>query len=181
MCAFREEAFMKRAIRVVGIVAAAAMVMAACGSSSSDYKAQDTPTTGRSTTTATTAANGSGAPLSADLTVRVAATTKYGEVLVGPNGHTLYLFEEDQDLASACTGGCATVWPALTASGTPSADTAVASSKLKTADGQAPNQVAYNGHLLYYYAGDTAEGDVNGTAIPSWYPVNPAGDKVDRD
>ncbi len=176
---------MKRTIRVVGIVAAAAMVMAACGSSSSDYKAQDTPSTGRSTTTATSTAtstaNEYGAPSSADPTVSVAATTKFGNVLVGPNGHTLYLFEKDDDLASACTGGCATVWPALTASGTPSADTGVASSKLTTAHGQVPNHVAYNGHLLYYYAGDTAEGDVNGTSIPSWYPVNPAGDKVDRD
>ena len=44
-----------------------------------------------------------------------------------------------------------------------------------------PDQVVYNGHLLYHFASDTAPGDVNGLGIPSWYPVDAAGDAIDAD
>ena len=53
--------------------------------------------------------------------------------------------------------------------------------KLSTANGEVPNQVVYNGHLLYFFAGDKAPGDITGTKIPNWYPVSPAGSKIDKD
>ena len=60
----------------------------------------------------------------ANHTLSVANNPKLGRILVGPNGHTLYVFENDKGAASACTGGCATIWPALSASGIPSAGSA---------------------------------------------------------
>jgi predicted lipoprotein with Yx(FWY)xxD motif len=112
--------------------------------------------------------------------VTVASTPTYGQLLVGPNGHTLYLFEKDTGTTSACTGGCAPAWPALTASTAPTGGAGVDMSKLSTASGQVPNQVVYNGHLLYFFAGDSAPGDLNGTKIPNWYPVAASGNKIDK-
>ena len=40
-----------------------------------------------------------------------------GIFLIGPNGHSLYVYNKDQGTKSACAGTCATYWPALTASG----------------------------------------------------------------
>lgn len=130
--------------------------------------------------TTTTAAPASSTTTGAPSTVSLADAPGVGQHLVGPDGRTLYLFEKDQGTTTACTGGCVPNWPALTATG-PTAGAGVDGSKLSTANGEQPNQVVYNGHLLYYFAGDTAPGQVNGSKIPSWYPVNAAGDKIDND
>ena len=41
-------------------------------------------------------------------------------------------------------------------------------------------QVAYDGHLLYEFAGDATPGDTNGTKIASWYAVSPTGDAIEQ-
>src|SRR4051812_19221124 len=97
-----------------------ALVFAACGGDDSTSTASgDAPTTtttleanpsydvGSSTTAAA-------APASTDATLAVADGH-----LVGPDGHTVYLFEKDTGTTSACTGGCAGAWPGVTATGTP--------------------------------------------------------------
>jgi predicted lipoprotein with Yx(FWY)xxD motif len=112
--------------------------------------------------------------------VSVANNAHDGPLLVGANGHTLYLFEKDTGTTSACTGGCAATWPALVGTGTPTGSAGVDASKLSSATGQVPNQVVYNGHLLYYFAADSAPGDLNGVKIADWYPVSPAGSKIDK-
>ena len=109
-----------------------------------------------------------------------------GKVLVGSNGRTLYLFEADKNSKSTCSGACATGWPPDTATGTPRAGSGVRQSLLTTIkrpDGT--KQVTYNGHPLYYFAGDTSAGDANGQGSKAfgaeWYAVNASGDKVDTD
>ena len=114
-------------------------------------------------------------------TVGVAQNPAQGAILVDGQGRTLYLFEKDDGTTSACTGPCAQLWPALTAAAQPAGGSGVDASKLSTADGQVPHQVAYAGHLLYSYRGDAAPGDVKGVGIPGWYPVSPSGAKVDKD
>src|SRR5260370_20712644 len=42
-------------------------------------------------------------------------STAVGKVLVGANGHTLYLFTADKGTKSVCYGQCATYWPPLIA------------------------------------------------------------------
>jgi predicted lipoprotein with Yx(FWY)xxD motif len=186
---------MKRHLFIV--LAAAVLLLAACGDDSSDdgsnassdttassqttAASSDTPdygggggTTG---TTATTAASTAGG----EATVTLADVGDVGQALVAPDGHTLYLFEQDNGTTSACTAGCADVWPALTADGAPTGGDGVDGSLLSTADGQVPNQVVYNGHLLYEFSGDEAPGDVNGLQIPSWYPVGADGNAIDAD
>jgi predicted lipoprotein with Yx(FWY)xxD motif len=110
----------------------------------------------------------------------LADNAKFGKILVGSNGHTLYLFEKDQGTTSACLAACAANWPALTATGTPSVGAGITASKVSTASGQLPDQVVYNGHLLYFFARDAAAGDVNGVSIAGWYPVGADGNKIDK-
>lgn len=156
-----------------GAVAVLALVSAGCssGTSSGAY--------GAASTTTVAAGGAYGPQGTGDTSGAVATVTVYqdptlGPILIGPNGHTLYLFTRDDGTKTACTGGCTEVWPALVAT-SPTAGPAVNQSMLSTATGTEPDQVVYGGHLLYYYAGDGAKGDTNGTKIPSWYAVGPDG------
>ena len=98
------------------------------------------------------------------MTVNVQNGTVMGKpqpILVDAKGLSLYYLTSDAMTSSACTGGCAGVWPPLLSSTTPTAPSS-APGKLavvKTANG---SQVSYNGHLLYRYAPDAKPGDVGG-------------------
>lgn len=110
----------------------------------------------------------------------VAPKPKLGSILADARGRTLYLFEQDMGTRSACTGAYAQTWPAFAAAGDLAGGQGVTMAKLGTADGQVPNQVTYAGHLLDYFAGDQAPGDVNGASIPDWFAVGPDGNKVTK-
>src|ERR1700730_2358590 len=78
------------------------------------------------------------------------ANNSLGSILVDSTGRTVYLFKADSGTSSACSGACATAWPPLLATGTPTAGTGPTASKLGTitrSDGK--QQVTYNGHPLY--------------------------------
>jgi predicted lipoprotein with Yx(FWY)xxD motif len=146
------------------VVALVALVAAGCGSSG-----------GTSAATAT-AAGGHSATVSV-------ANTGLGNILVDSQGHTLYLFAKDSGTKSACSGGCATAWPPLRASGKPTVGGGAKASLLGTtprSDGRP--QVTYNGHPLYGYQGDSKAGDTNGQAITAfgapWYLLSPAGNEI---
>jgi predicted lipoprotein with Yx(FWY)xxD motif len=103
------------------------------------------------------------------------AKGKAGVFVIGPNGHTLYIFTKDKGLKTACTGKCATFWPALTATGPITVGPGINKAALTKVDAQKPDQIAYYGHLLYYFAHDTAPGQTAGTAIPDWDLLGPFG------
>lgn len=175
---------MKRSHALIGL-AVSGIILAGCGSSGG-YGGGDSNTTAAPSTTAaatsdTTAAATGGAAATGDATVAVADVPEVGQALVNADGLTLYLFEQDDGTTTACTGACANVWPAAVADGDPVGGDGVDASLLSTADGSEPNQVVYNGHLLYAFSGDSAPGDANGIGIPDWYPVDPAGDAIDSD
>jgi predicted lipoprotein with Yx(FWY)xxD motif len=165
-----------RWLRGIAAFAAVGLLCVACSSGSSAKSGVKASTTTSSAGNSTTGESSTGTS-----TVSVIDNSKYGKLLVGPNGHTLYLFEKDTGTTTACTAGCAAIWPGLSASGAPSAGSGVDASKLSTATGDVPNQVVYNGHLLYYFSGDQATNDVKGTSIKFWYPVAPSGKKIDND
>jgi predicted lipoprotein with Yx(FWY)xxD motif len=124
--------------------------------------------------TITAPATATPAPAAANATVKIATDPKLGDLLVDANGRTLYQFEKDQGTTSACTGACASTWPAFKPAGTPTVGTGLDATKIGSAGGQ----VTYAGHLLYYYAGDAKAGDTFGAAIPSWGAVSPSGTSI---
>lgn len=112
--------------------------------------------------------------------IKVGQKEGLGFFLVDAQGRTLYLFLADTPTSSACSGGCAKNWPPLLTTGAPQAGEGVDAAKLGTlmrSDGTI--QVTYNGHPLYYFAGDTQTGDTNGQGVGGkWYVVSPAGEPI---
>jgi predicted lipoprotein with Yx(FWY)xxD motif len=104
-----------------------------------------------------------------------------GTVLVGPNGHTLYLDSADPKNKATCTGGCATIWPPLKTSGAPSAKGGAKAADLGTISlGHGVKQVSYKGHALYYFASDTAAGQATGEGQNGFYVVSPSGSSIKK-
>jgi predicted lipoprotein with Yx(FWY)xxD motif len=151
------------------LAAIALVVLAGCGSS------DDSSNASAGGSTSTTAAASS----SAKATVQLAETS-LGDVLTDADGMTLYMFTKDSDGKSACNGQCASLWPPLTADGTPTAGDGVDEDDLGTItreDGM--TQVTYYGHPLYTYGPDTKAGDVNGQNVGGvWFAVTAEGEKA---
>jgi predicted lipoprotein with Yx(FWY)xxD motif len=160
---------------LASILVSTGLFMAACSSGSNTSAGSATTTTSPATTTSSASSPSTTGAAAANATVSVATDAKFGQILVDSQGRTVYIFDKDTGTTSACTGGCASVWPAVTATGTPQGGSGVDASKLASAMGQVAGQVTYNGHLLYRYVGDSKAGDVNGAAIPGWHPVTASG------
>jgi predicted lipoprotein with Yx(FWY)xxD motif len=87
-----------------------------------------------------------------------AQTTDSGGMLRDKAGKTLYTFDQDAATESRCFDGCATAWPPFMA-----AVGAQAKDKLTlVARKGGAMQWAWDGKLLYYFAGDAKPGDVGG-------------------
>ncbi len=162
----------KVAFRASGALAAAgvALVVAACGGSSSS---SHTSTHASNSTPSSTNASAT------SVTVKTAHSSA-GTYLVGPSGKTLYLWVADKNGKSVCSGACAKVWPPLTTTGKPAAGGGATTADLGTitrSDGT--KQVTYKGHPLYYYAADTGPGQTTGQGSNSfgakWWLVAPSG------
>lgn len=115
-------------------------------------------------------------------TVLSGNTSALGAVLTGPDGKTVYLFANDADGVSNCSGNCLNNWPALTV---PTGTTPTAASGLtlnlgtivRTDNGA--TQVTLNGRPLYYWAADTAAGDTKGHGVNNvWFAVGTTGDRL---
>ncbi len=162
----------------VGMVALA-VVLAACSSStktstSNTSAAGSGATTSTAGSSATTALSPSAAlaavgPATATGKTLSLAKDSHGIFLIGPDGHTLYVYAKDTGTTTACTGVCASLWPQLKSTSTPTTGPGVDASKVTVVGGQ----VAYGGHLLYYFANDTAPGQTNGVGIPDWNLLGP--------
>lgn len=114
--------------------------------------------------------------------VAVVANADYGDVLATPSGNSLYLYVEDTDGTSVCVDACANNWPALLVGddGVATAGSGVDQTLLGTsprADGGV--QITYNGHPLYTFRRDTAEGTTRGQKLgDAFFLVSPKGDAV---
>ncbi|MFF2731232.1 hypothetical protein ACFVS9_25410 [Streptomyces sp. NPDC058008] len=126
----------------------------------------------------------SSASPSAAATVDTKSAGKLGSILVDDKGRTLYLFLADTKDKSNCTGACAKAWPPLLTKGTAGVGSGVDKAMLgMTKRSGGDEQVTYNGHPLYYYAGDTKPGQTNGQALnqfgAEWYVLDAKGNKVE--
>jgi predicted lipoprotein with Yx(FWY)xxD motif len=166
---------------LVGAALAAAMGLAACGSSSSGGNAN----VGSGSSTGSTSSSSSAKPGSMFSTANVAGL---GTVLVDGRGYTVYVLTNGHKKNLACTdaNGCTQVWPDLPLPDGVSKAAAGAGvmasllKAMKSSDGE--TYPTYNGYLMYEYASDTGPGQSNGEGIQSyggtWYAISPAGTLV---
>ena len=150
----------------------AALAIAGCGGGGSNANANQSAASTRQPTSPGGAA-----------TVNV-RTTSLGKILVDSQGRTLYLFEKDTGSKSRCSGACASAWPPFRTSGKPKAGSGATASLVEaTTRSDGKPEVTYNGHPLYYYAGDQKAGDTNGQGLDAfgrgWDVVSPAGSKIE--
>lgn len=145
------------------VAASAALVLALSACSSSKTTGAGAPAT-------------AGAQASSTASGSSSALMLANGVLVGPSGRTLYFNTVDTAASIQCTAACAAEWPPLTqtvtaGSGIKQSDLATA----KRADGS--TQVTYLGHPLYYFASDSAPGDMKGNGLKDqggkWFATTP--------
>src|SRR5712692_4796694 len=135
----------------LGIVALAA----ACSSSTSG-SAATTPSPAASAASGVDLEQGTATVMNAQETV-----------LTSPDGFTLYYLTVDTPTAPKCTGACLTTWPPLLTNGNPSSMVPLSGTLTVAMNGNG-DQVAYNGHLLYRFAGDKAKGDAKGEGLQAF-------------
>jgi predicted lipoprotein with Yx(FWY)xxD motif len=160
----------------VGSAVGAALLVAACSSgSSSSSAAASSPAAAPSS-----AASGSGAAASGAVVITTASSSG-NTFLTNGSGRAIYLWAKDTGGMSACSGACAGAWPPVT--GTPTAAGSAKASDLGTitrSDGS--KQVTYDGHPLYYFAGDSGAGTATGQGSDNfgakWWLVSPSGSDV---
>ena len=162
------------------VLALPALLLAACGSSTSPSTASGTGAgsamSTKSMPTKSSSMGGSG--MSSGQAALEKIKTSAGPVLADAKGFTVYWYAKDTRMSSACTGSCATAWPPLT--GKP---TAVMGVRLVGKFGTITRangvlQATYKGHPLYTYAGDSAPGQAKGNGLGGvWHvlKVNPIG------
>jgi predicted lipoprotein with Yx(FWY)xxD motif len=109
--------------------------------------------------------------------INVASDTNLGQYLVDGQGLTLYVFTKDGPDQSNCNTSCLANWPPLISEGNPILGPGVDDSKIGlTSLGDGRLIVTYDHMPLYYYAGDSNPGDVNGQGVGGvWYVINPDG------
>ena len=169
----------------VAAVIAVALTVAACGSSNttSSSASSSTAAAAASSTTSAATSAASASPVSAKALAIGLTKGSAGTYLTGASGRALYLWVADSNGMSSCSGACAKAWPPLLTKGTPIAAHGVTAGGLGTitrSDGT--KQVTYDGHPLYYFAGDPHAGSTNGQGSDAfgakWWLVAPSGSAI---
>jgi predicted lipoprotein with Yx(FWY)xxD motif len=109
------------------------------------------------------------------------APSKAGQIVVDSKGMSVYYFAKDTKGSgtSACTGACLNNWPPVTTTAaTPAVDGVTGTVGTVTwPDGK--KQLTINGMPIYYFAKDTAPGDILGQGVGGvWYLVAPSGEMI---
>ncbi|WP_099024561.1 COG4315 family predicted lipoprotein [Mycolicibacterium palauense] len=115
--------------------------------------------------------------------LRTADTDDLGTIIVDGSDRTLYVFSGDTAENATCYDACADTWMPLLSTGNPAGGIGIdttATGTVTRRDGSV--QVAYHGHPLYRYAGDTAPGQIDGQGLRVfggvWSVLTPDGEPV---
>ena len=159
-------------IRTLGVAALPLLLLlAACSTGGGATASPSSPAAAPSTAASPTGSAEAGE----DYPLKVASGSS-GSYLTGEDDLALYIFKKDTKDSgkSVCNGDCATNWPPYEADETDEVEAEGATGTLSiiTRD-DGSKQLAYNGMPLYYFAGDKAAGDTNGSAIPNWALATP--------
>jgi predicted lipoprotein with Yx(FWY)xxD motif len=146
-------------------LAALALTVSACASSGSS---SSTPAAAGSSPASSAAAGG---------TTLAVTTIGSQQVVTNSAGRTLYWFVPDTSTASKCTGSCATYWPPVKGPATAGSGVTGTLGTITRSDGT--TQATYDGHPLYTYVGDTANGQAKGNGLNLsgglWYEMTVSG------
>jgi predicted lipoprotein with Yx(FWY)xxD motif len=158
----------------LGVPVAASLLAAACGTAAA------TPSAGSSGAGSSSAASPSASAMTATITTHAGSA---GQFLTDSSGRAVYLFAADGMNKSNCSGACASAWPPVPAKGALTASGGAMTSDLGSitrSDGT--KQVTYNGHPLYYFAGDSGPGQTHGQGVDGfgakWYVLAPSGTQI---
>lgn len=115
-----------------------------------------------------------------DDTVNVADGGELGDILVDPDGNTLYIADGESGDDIMCTEACLDAWPPLTvpAGEEPTVGEGVARTVATVERDDGTVQVTYDGMPLYTFTNDGGPGDVNGHGVSdqlTWHAVTPDG------
>lgn len=141
-----------------------ALFVAACGTGNGG--STNTGGSGAAAAPTTPAASSAAVVKTASATVDGKTVT----ILTDTQGMTLY-YRTSDTATSVCSGACAQAWPPLlfSGSGTPGS-AATLPGTLSVMNDTNGAQVAYQGHLLYTYAKDTASGQTTGQNVGNvWF------------
>jgi len=170
-----------RRVAPAALAVGAVMVLGACGSSSTST-ASSTASTSSTTTTSEATSSTTTPSAASSTTIGVATNSKVGQqIVVDASGKTVYMYLPNGTSAtSKVPSAIKANWPAVTATGTPTAGAGLDQSKLALeVQPDGTRQVAYGGHLLYTFVRDTAPGDANGQGLGGiWFTVSPAGNMI---
>lgn len=174
-----------------GAVLAGSFLLAACGSGgSSSGGLYGNPQAPSSSSTGSPAPAGrygnpparsgsgsSGSPAEGDVK---AASSRFGSILVTPQGMTMYAFAIDTKGHSNCTGSCASYWPPVPAADAPAHPaTGVTATFGSITRSDGTKQLTVDGYPMYTYAADRTAGDANGQGVNAsgglWWVVSPDG------
>ena len=154
--------------RTVGTAITGALVLvvvsagiAGCGSSSKTATSSATPSTATAATT-----------------IGLATDASLGQILVDPQGMTLYRNTKEKGTTIVCSGSCATTWPPVTVSAgsTPYGPAGLPGALGTVTRPDGAVQVTYKSWPLYRFAKDTKPGDANGQGVGGvWFAVSATG------
>jgi predicted lipoprotein with Yx(FWY)xxD motif len=154
----------------LGVPLSGALLVAACGSAAG-------------ATAGGAPASGSPAGASNTGTVITTRSGSAGSFLTDGSGRAVYLWTKDSMDKSAASGAVLGAWPLVPAKGTLTASGGAKAGDLGTITGSGGSkQVTYDGHPLYYFAGDSGPGQVNGQGSDGfgakWWLVAPTGAEI---
>jgi len=100
--------------------------------------------------------------------ISIASNAVLGRYLTNKQGRTLYMFADDADGVSTCTGNCQSLWPPFSADlATAKLDTGLLATDFSTITRAGGiNQVTYKGWPLYTYSPSANDGYGNTTNSP---------------
>jgi predicted lipoprotein with Yx(FWY)xxD motif len=160
---------MKWRLPTLALSLAVAVLLAACGSSTSKsgsggvYGSTPATSTPTSTTAPTAAPTTTPTPVAAS-SVIVRQNMRLGQILADAQGRTLYQFLPEKGGRVVCTGACLRAWPAdLAPSVAAGAGVKGQLAVIARADGG--QQVTYNTWPLYFFSGDSGPDQTNGQGI----------------
>ena len=162
----------------------AIVAVSACGSSSKSSTSSSNTTTASPTTAYSYGGGSTTSPptvaASSSVVLKTALNTKVNQEIIvdGASGKTVYEYKPDgTSTTSKVPAALKTAWPPVTTtSGDKGVSGGLSAAKVSV---NADNQVAYNGHLLYTFSGDSGPGTANGQALGGiWYVLSANGTPI---